>query len=193
MRFQYYGEPYEVGYYAEPPEMGYYAEPVESYYGEAPEYAGYGYGVAAPYYGQVEPGYGEAEPVGYYAEELPFGYYGEDPYAAMGEYEPVAGCGEMPEMVGYGYDGGGYDEYEPLGEEYPGVADFGAQEVAGYVRDVPPAFNAGCPMPTNVAGLGEAESFAGYIRPTDVNASCQQFTPQAGGAPSLPDTFRPLW
>lgn len=198
MRFHYYGEPYDLGYFAETPEVGYYGQPVEGYYGEAPDFAYYGespefagYGLAAPYYGEVEPGYGETEPVGYYAEEFPVGYYGEDPYA-VSEYEPMAAYGEMPEMVGYGYaDADGYGEQE-FAEEYPGVAGYDETEMGGYVRDVPPAFNAGCPMPTNT-GVGEAEPFAGYTRPTEVSPSCPSFTPQPESSGSIPDTLRPLW
>jgi hypothetical protein len=195
MRFHYYGDPYQMGYYGQPVEGDYGQAPEFAGYGQTPEFAGYGYGMAAPYYGQVEPGYSEYEPVGYFAEEAPYGYYGEDPYA---EYEPVAGCGEMPEMVGYGaegYDGSdGYDEFEPLAEEYPGVADYGEPEISGYVRDVPPPFNAGCPMPTNIAGINEDPAdFAGFQRPLEVNASCRDFTAQPGRESAVPDTLRPLW
>jgi len=178
-----YAEYEPVGYFAEEP----YAEvDPYGYYAEGPEYAGwgepdvYGYGEYEPvgYYGE-EPMYGEADPYGYYGEPPEFGRCGEpDPY---GEYEPV-GYAEMPEMVGYG-------EYEPLAEEYPG---YGEPDYAGYVRDVPSPFNAGCPLPTNVAGFGEVP-LEGYVRPADVGPTCERFTPQPGPTPSVPDTFRPLW
>jgi hypothetical protein len=185
--YGYYGELEPgYGYYGEvDPAFGYYGEPYygEPYYGE-------------PYYGTFagwgEPDvYGQAEPVGYFAEEFPVGYYGEDfpvgdygeefPVGYYGEapYEPVGYYGQVPEMVGYG---------EPelqAGEYYPGIADYG-----GYVREVPLAFNPGCPVPTNVSGL---EGLDGYVRPATVNASCGQFTAQAGAEPSLPETFKPLW
>jgi hypothetical protein len=61
------------------------------------------------------------------------------------------------------------------------------------VRETEPPFNAGCPLPTNVAGFGESEDLAGYIRPTTVNAACGQFTGQPGQPPSVPETFKPLW
>jgi hypothetical protein len=176
-------EPY--GYYAEPPEMGYYGEEPYGYYGEEPygyygedpygyygeEPYGYAYGYAEPpemgYYG--EDPYGEAEPYGYYAEPPEMGYYGEpEPY------------GEMPEMVGYGY---GEDPY----------AHYGEPEFSGYVRDVPSQYNAGCPLPTNVAGFGETPPLEGYIRPAEVSPNCERFTPQPGPTPSVPETFRPLW
>jgi hypothetical protein len=179
MRFH-YGQPLEMGYYGEPPEMygeydpvGYYAE--EPYVGEDPyvsEY--YPYGEADPYgyyaeapelygWGEPEP-YGEYDPVGYYAEDP---YVGEDPY---GEVEPYGYYAESPEMYGWG---------EP--------------EISGYVRDVPPAFNAGCPMPSNVAGFGEAQPLEGYVRPGEVSPSCKDFTPQPGPTPAVPETFKPLW
>ena len=39
------------------------------------------------------------------------------------------------------------------------------------VRDVPPAFNAGCPLPTNVAGFGEPTPLEGYVQPSEVSPS----------------------
>ena len=209
--------------YIPPPNMGYYGEPPENYgyYGEDPygAYAGapYGYYGAGPYgeyaespygepdvngyygYGQPNmygnPGYGEYEPVGYLAEEQPVGSYGEDPYGEqdhMGLYgepnpsNPYGYYGQVPEMVGYG-------EYEPMGEEYPSMGYYGEPDMAGYVRDMPPSFNAGCPLPTNVAGFGEAERFAGYMKPAHVSPTCQQFTAPPSTSGPLPDTFRPLW
>ena len=94
----------------------------------------------------------------------------------------------------------GYGEYEPL-SGYPGGFGYYAEpEMSGYVRqtDAPP-YNPGCPMPTNVAGFGEPEQFsegdpfAGYQRPSTVNPSCGQFTPQPGVSDFVPETFKPLW
>jgi hypothetical protein len=200
MRFSYYGQPY--GY---APTLGYYADPVEAYYGAAPGYGAY---AAEPAYGY----YGEAEPVGYYADETPLGYYA-DPYAGqhpnMGAYYgPPPGYAQAPEMAGYGdpygdpygdaYAGDQYADAETYGDgedfadEYPGVADYADNDMSGYVRETPPPFNAGCPMPTNV-GMGDADAFAGYVAPSGVNATCQEFTAQPGSPASVPDTFRPLW
>ncbi len=219
----YYGQPPEFGYYGEEPylseDLPYGEVGPYGYYGEAPEY---GYFAEEPYlaeelpYGEVEPygyyaqtpelygwgeyePYGEYEPVGYFAEEYPigdygeppeYGYFAEEPYLAedlpYGEYEPMGWYGQVPEMVGWGqYEP--YSEYEPYG--YYGEAP----EFSGYVRDLPPTFNAGCPMPTNVAGLGESVPLEGYVRPRDVSPTCEQFTPQPGPTPSVPDTFKPLW
>ncbi len=158
-----YGEVDPYGGYDEPPELGVYGEP--------------------ELYGETEPGYSEYEP-GYFAEEYPVGYFAEDsPY---GEYEPMGYYGQMPEMVGYG-------QYEPLAQPYAEVAGYAEPEFAGYVRDVEPPFNAGCPMPTNVAGLDQGTQLEGYVRPTTVNATCERFAPQPGLPPALPETFRPLW
>ena len=159
-----YGEPPEIGWYGEPPEMGYYAEPDMGWYGEPPEMGWSGEPEMASY----------AEPIEYYAEETPMAGYG---YA------------EMPEMVGY-------SEYEPLSEEYPGMSCYGEPELAGYVREARPAYNPGCPLPTNVAGYGEYDEsppLEGYVRPRRVSASCDNFVPQPGMSPAVPDTFRPLW
>ena len=174
MRFHgsqgYYGEP--IGYYAEPQDFAYYGQPANGYgyYAEPP--AEYGYYAEPPEYGYYAepPDYGEYEPVGYFAEEQPYGYYGEP-----------------QEMVGYG-------EYEPLSEYPEGVGYYGEPDISGYVREVAvPPFNPGCPMPTNVAGFGETEPFAGYTRPGTVNPTCGQFTPQPGITEQVPETFRPLW
>ena len=216
-QFGYYAEPAAYGYYSEPqtygyygeadPMMGYYGEvdPALSYYGEVDPTMGY-YGEVDPalsYYGEADPtmsyygqapefagvgawnGYGyqpaSSEPVGYFAEENPMGYYGEDPNQSMGYY------GQAPEMVGYG-------EAEPqFAEDYPSVGDYGEPEFAGYegyTRDMPPAFNAGCPLPTNLSGY---DGFEGYTAPATVNPSCDTMTPQPGTAPSPPETFKPLW
>ena len=185
----YYGEvDPAMGYYGEvDPAMGYYGEvdPAMGYYGQAPEFAGVagwdGYGAYQP-----PP---SAEPVGYFAEENPIGYYGEDPNQAMGYYA------QAPEMVGYG-------EAEPqFAEDYPGMAFYGEPEFAepefagysGYTRDMPPAFNAGCPLPTNLSGYDEVDGFNGYATPATVNPTCDTMTSQPGTAPSPPETFKPLW
>ena len=208
MRFHYYGQPQDVagyGYYGEAPQYPGYAG--YGQYAEAPQYPGYaGYGHAEPvagygYYGEPQEVagygyYGEPEPVGYFAEEMPVGYYGDDPNMT-GDYQ-TAGYGEMPEMVGYG-DG------EQFAEDFPGVADYaedysgydgyaeyGEPGVEGYVRDVPPPFNAGCPLPLN-AGLAAGDDFAGYSKPGDVSPSCTAFTEQPGSPSMVPDTLRPLW
>jgi hypothetical protein len=171
-----------MGYYGEvDPAMGYYAEVDPSmgqygYYGQRPEFSGVG---AWNGYGEYQPP--RSEPVGYFAEENPMGYYGEDPNQSMGYY------GQTPEMVGYG-------EVEPqFAEDYPGVGDYGEAEFAGYggyTRDMPPAFNAGCPLPTNLNGY---DGFEGYTAPATVNPTCDTMTSQPGTAPSPPDTFKPLW
>jgi hypothetical protein len=186
--YGYYAEPPETyGYYAEPPEpYGYYAQPPETYgnYAQPPEMPGWG---EAGMYGEIEPGYGQYEPVGYFAEEYPAMGYGEEyPSQSVGQYEPMGQYGQMPEMVGYG-------QYEPLAEEYPGMAYYAEPDMSGYVRETEPTFNAGCPLPTNVAGYDEGEDLAGYVRPTTVNPSCGQFISQPGPTPSVPETFRPLW
>ena len=204
----YYGQVDPLaGYYGQvDPMAGYYGEvePLAGYYGQVDPLAGY-YGQVDPmagYYGEVDPtfGYGEPEPVGYFAEEFPVGYYGEEfPVGAYGEelplgyygenpYQPVGYYGQAPEMVGYGYGG--------FAENYPGTA-YGEPAFGGgydgYVRDVPPAFNAGCPLPTNLSGFDEAGGFDGYTSPSTVNPSCDQLTPQPGSSPSPPETFKPLW
>ncbi len=102
----------------------------------------------------------------------------------MAEYQPVAGyAAPMPELVGWG-------EPQPVG--YADYGDYAEPDYAGYVREVPPIYNAGCAMPTNVAGYDEAE-FSGYTRPAEVSPSCAQFTPQPGPSTALPPTFQPLW
>jgi len=157
------------------------------------------------FYGEYEPGYAEYEPVGYFAEDYPFGYYGEEYpladygeeyplgyfaedylYAPMSEYEPMGWYGQAPEMNGYG-------EYEPLAEEYPGMAYYGEPDLSGYVRETEPTFNASCGCPTNIHGFGEEPGMEGYVAPTTVNATCDQFTPQPGSRGPEPETFKPLW
>jgi hypothetical protein len=189
--YGYYAEPPDAyGYYAEPPgAYGYYAEPPDAYgyYAEPPD--AYGYYAEPPdaygYYGQYPmSGYGQPpgyEPMGYYGEmPEPYGYYAEDPYQ-VSEYEPVGYYGEVPEMVGY-------SQYDPV----TGMGHFAEPDVSGYVRQTRPAFNAGCPVPTNVAGLSEAP-LEGYARPAPVSPTCSQFTPQPGEPIPLPDSFKPHW
>src|SRR5712691_3071511 len=140
------------------------------------------------YYAEEEPGYG------YFAEDYPVDGYGfaypVDDYAqeyvpeSVGYYGPMGWYGQ-PEVEGYG-------QYEPV-VQYPGMGYYAAPDFSGYVRDVRPAFNAGCPMPTNVAGFGEPENFEGYVQPATVNATCDRFTAQPGTTPGEPETFRPLW
>jgi hypothetical protein len=207
-QYGHYAEPPDpYGYYAEPPDMyGYYAEAPDmyGYYAEAPDM--YGYYAEPPYmegwgepevYGELDPtygGYAEYEPLqaypgmGYYSEPYPLEAYGQAPFGHFAQpdvYPTMGHYGEMPEMPGYA-------EYESQ-QAYPGVSYYGDPYLAGYVRETPPTWNAGCPMPTNVAGFSEAEPLEGYVKPSTVNASCEQMTPQPGPAPSTPDNFRPLW
>ncbi len=177
-----YNEYEPMGYYAEPEPrgypMGYYAEPEPrgypmGYYAE-PEPRGYSTGY-----------YAEPEPMGYYAEPEPRGY----PMGYYAEPEPMGYYAEATEMPGYA-------EYDPM---QPGVAGYAEypEGYGGYVREVQPRYNAGCPMPTNVNGFGEAEVLPGvlqgYVRPSSPNPTCNQFTPQAGQEPPPPDNFKPLW
>lgn len=176
----YYGEAEPAyGYYSQvDPSLSYYgeADPAYGYYAQTPEFAGPAYGGG--------PGYAEPEPVGYFAEETPMGYYGEEA-TPMGYYG-------QPEMVGYG------EAEQQFAEEYPGVAEYGEREFGepefagydGYTRDMPPAFNAGCPLPTNLNGY---EGFEGYTSPATVNPICDTMTSQPGTSPSTPETFKPLW
>ncbi len=177
--YGYYGQPEPLyGYYGEPEQLyGYYGQvdplsygdPSYGYYGQEPQAASWdGYG----YYGDYQP-----EAVGYYAEEYPIGEYPPDP--------SMMGYGQGPEMVGYG-------QPEPYVEGYPGVSYYGEPNYSGYVRDVPPAFNAGCPLPTNVNGF-EDEGFDGFVRPRTVNPTCEKFIEQPGSPTLAPDTFKPLW
>jgi len=187
----YYAAPEDYGYYADAPEMGYYGDPYGYYadpygyyadqsdlgwYADSPEMGYYAY----PGYGHYgEPGIGyygdQYDPVGYYADEWPMGWYGDS-----------------PDLTGYG-------DYQPLSDYADEMSYYAQPEMAGYVRQTPPAFNPGCPMPTNVAGYSEGEQFAaeepfaGYQRPMTVNASCGQFTPQPGVSDFVPETFKPLW
>ena len=214
MRF--YNAPQPVGHYG-----GYYGEPAEmySYYAAAPTGYGY-YSNLSGYYGEIDPNYAEYEPAGYYGAYEPVGYYSEyEPVSYYGAYEPMAYYSEYEPAGHYGEYGpmAYYSEYEPTGyygehepvayygespempgyAEYdpgmqPGIADYGGG-YAGYVREARPRYNAGCPMPTNVHGMGEAETIQGYVRPSTVNPSCGQFTPQPGQEPQPPDNFKPLW
>ena len=177
----YYGGAHPAyGYYGEAePALSYYggADPAYGYYGERPEFA-------VPGYGGGPLGYAEPEPVGYLAEETPIGYHGEEAMR-MGYYG-------QPEMVAYG------EAEQQFAEEYPGVAEYGdpefsEPEFAGYgdyTRDMPPAFNAGCPLPTNLSGY---EGYEGYATPATVNPTCDTMTSQPGTSPSVPETFKPLW
>lgn len=217
--YGYYAEaPADYGYYAAPPGgYGYYAQaPVDYGYYAAPS-GGYGYYANLPeQVAEAEPGYNVSEPVGYVAGGYPMGYYG-DPYAGYyGEQDQVGSYGYYGQPAGYyaeapevdGYEGygpvgyyaetpemPGYPRYEPMAEAYPDVAGYGAYGggYSGYVRETEPPFNAGCPMPTNVHGLGEHDMFEGYVKPSTVNPTCGQFTPQPGQEPPPPDTFKPLW
>lgn len=195
--YGYYGEPdLSMGYYSEvDPTFGYYSEvdPPFGYYSEAEPRCGHyaeaqeipGVGVYNSY-GEYQPA--GTEPVGYFAEN-PIGYYGEDPNQSMGHY------GQTPEMIGYG------ETQQQFAEDYPGVSFYGEQDFAepefagysGYTRDMPPSFNAGCPLPTNLSGYGDVDRFDGYNAPATVNPTCDTMTPQPGTAPSTPDTFKPLW
>jgi hypothetical protein len=177
-----YGDYEPLGYYAEPGTYGYYAAPGYGACQPVGYYADETYGEADPY-GEYETVgyYAEPDTYGYYAQPEPYGYYAQPEYA---EYEPVGYYGDGGEMVGYGA--------EPF--EYPG-ADYygGGPDFEGYVRDAAPTFNAGCPVPSNVAGYGDAEHLEGYVRPTEVSPSCGNFTPQPGPTASVPETFRSLW
>jgi hypothetical protein len=199
--YGYYGEPPDAyGYYSEPPEgYGYYGEEPylseEPVYGEPDPYGYYGGVSEMGGWGEPDP-YGQYQPVGYFAEEYPMGYYGQEyPMAGyaegyplgyysqeppVGQYEPLGYYGQVPEMVGYG-------------QEYPGVGYYGEPDMSGYVRDANPTFNPGCPLPTNVAGFGEAPTLEGYMKPATVNPTCDQFSPQPGTQPGLPDAFKALW
>jgi hypothetical protein len=178
----YYGDPYAMGAYAESEPMGYYG-----YYAEAPHMEGY---------------YAEAPMEGYYAEApqmegcnncAPMGYYAEAPgYAQYAEAPGYAQYAEAREMPGYA-------QYEPLAENYSEMGDYGAygadygESYAGYVRETEPRYNAGCPMPTNVHGFSEVDAVDGYVRPSTVNPTCGQFTPQPRQSSVIPDGFKPLW
>src|SRR5262249_42454540 len=104
-------------------------------------------------------------------------------YGDYSEYGDYADYGEY----------GDYGDYGDYGADYSEFAEPSHHDVAGYVRDIPSAFNAGCPMPTNVAGFGEVDSLEGYVKPGPVSPACQGFEPQPGPTPSVPETFRPLW
>jgi hypothetical protein len=202
----YYADPAGYGYYADSPEMmGYYAAEPEAYgyYGDQPDMGWYADSPDIGYYGDPDYGY-YAQPdftTGYYGEPA-MGYYGEPAIGYYGDqYEPVGYYADEWPMGWYGdsLDMAGYSDYEPLSEYADEVGYYGDQDLAGYVRQTAPAYNPGCPIPTNVAGYGEQEQFSdsdpfsGYQRPRSVNAKCEQFTPQPGVNDSVPETFRPLW
>jgi len=216
--YGYYAEPQvDYGYYAAPAGgYGYYAQAPAGYGYYAAPANGYGYYANLPdpgQYGYAEPGYDHYDPVGYVAGEYPMesygdpysmGYYGEqEPMDYRGYYgQPVGYYAAGPEMEGYGYGPVGYyaetpahPQYEPMAEAYPEKEGYGdcGQGYAGYVRQTEPAFNAGCPMPTNVHGYGETETVEGYVKPTTVNPACDHFTPQPGQRAPIPDNFKPLW
>ena len=194
----YYGEEYPLGYYGEGYPLGYYGEEYPlGYYGQHYPPLGY-YGEHGPDRMPVlRADQAVAEDAGPAAEPVPapekvadrlvtlarqtsaYVRFIEDP-TLLGYY------GQAPEMVGYG-------QYEPLGEEYP-VGGYAEPDIAGYVRETDPPFNAGCPLPTNVAGFGAAETLDGYERPRSVSATCDTFTPAPSPGPSAePETFKPLW
>lgn len=189
--------------YAEAPDYGYAEPPEYGYYAEAPEYGAYprGYGYA-PY--AEAPEYAEAPDYGYYREAPEYAGYGEPPeYAEAPEYgyyaEPpeYSGCAEPPEYAGYGEppEYAEAPEYGYYGEapEMVGYNGYGVDPtLEGYVRARSPNFNAGCMLPTNVAGVEEAPEFAGYVAPSSVNATVTGFTGQPGN-PNPPDAFRPLF
>jgi hypothetical protein len=190
--------PDTVGYYAQPEYPGYGDYEPMGYYADEPP-MGYGY-FAQPEY----PGYGDYEPVGYYADEYPFGDYADyEPMGYYADYEPMGyyaepGYGDY-EPMGY-YAEPGYAEYEPMGysaEPEMGYADdaygyYGAPDMSGYVKAAAPTFNAGCPLPTNVAGWGDADDLHGYVKPTQVSPMVKEFTAPAPSPPP-PEAFRPLW
>ena len=208
----YYADPTDYGYYADSPDMmGYYAAEPDAYgyYGDQPDIGWYGDSPEMSYYGDPYGYY--ADPYGYYADQSDLGWYGDSPeigyYGEPGigyygdQYEPVGYYADEWPMGWYGYspDMAGYSDYEPLSEYADEMSYYAQPEMAGYVRQTAPAFNPGCPIPTNVAGYGEQEQFSdsdpfsGYQRPRSVNAKCEQFIPQPGVSDSVPETFRPLW
>ena len=114
--------------------------------GRVAEYPAAGYAEYPPGYAEYPPGFAE-DPVHGYADYGEYGDYAEEP---LHDYaETYADVGAGPEMVGYGAD--------PLNDG-----------MGGYVRDVPSPFTAGCPLPTNVNGLGAAP-LEGYQRPRKVS------------------------
>jgi hypothetical protein len=156
--------------------------------------ADYGaYAVADPNY------YGAYEPVGYLAEDpygAAYGYYGVPAgfgaYGAYGACRCCPRCGrakagdQAPETTGYAGD------EALLGEEDPRFAYAAEPEFAAYNPDVPSRFNAGCPLPSNVAGVGEAP-FDGFVRPAEVGPIVRQYTPAPQSGAPVPEAFRPLW
>jgi hypothetical protein len=203
-----YAEPADpYGYYAEAPEpYAGYAEPADpyGYYAEAADPYGYVAEPADPYGYYGEP----ADPYGDYAEAAdPYGYYGEpaDPYGSYGEpAEPYGSYAEMDPTyagyLGYGAPGGfaempempGYAKPDPaMGQS--AMSYYGDPYFAGYVRDQPPQYNPGCPMPVNVAGYEGAGDLSGYVTPSSVSPNCTQFTPQQVQESSSPEIFSALW
>ena len=131
------------------------------------------------YYGEPPQSYG------YYGEPLDptLTGYGEATQQYL-EPRPLDGYYGEPEMPGYAH-------YESP-QAYPGVAYYGDPYLAGYMRETQPTYNAGCPMPTNVAGFAAVEPLEGYVKPSSVNAACDQFVPQPD-SPSTSEFFKPLW
>jgi hypothetical protein len=211
------GDPYLMGYYGQPMGYyGYYGQPT-GHYADTTDVNGYGYyGQPAGHYADTTDvnGYGYyGQPTGHYADTTDVNGYGG--YGSMGYYAntpEMPGYGQMgyyadpQEIPGYGQTGyyadpPGDPRYEQMAAANPDVDGYGAygQGYAGYVREADPAFNAGCPMPTNVHGYGDPNMqnmpnmFEGYVKPSTVNPMCGQFTPQPGQEAAAPDTFKPLW
>lgn len=215
-----YGEPQEPYGYAEAPDLygygkpdPYLGEPSDAYgYAEAPElfgYGAYGYG-GYGFGGYADPGWGGGA-YGEYAEAPELYGYGE-PDPSMGEPQGAHGYAEAPDLYGYGEapEFADYAEHDPALAEAPetyGYAepagDYGdADGIAGYVREQHPGpWNPGCPMPSNVRGLGETadpREFAGlgeaYTSPPRVSPECQGLRPPTVAPPSSSsDMFRPLF
>src|SRR5436189_203577 len=124
-----------------------------------------------------------------------------DEVMIVNPHDPATGRGEgvilMPAQLGPAPGFGYYaDPYGYYADPYGFYADPYAQPDPGmglYVSETDPAFNAGCPMPTNVHGVDEDPTLGAYIRPENVNAACERFVPQPGTPPGLPETLRPLW
>jgi hypothetical protein len=203
-----YAQPPGYGYYAGATPYGYYAQPPGYGAWGGPEPCGMsGYAQYEPMGGYAQPpgyGYYAADPYGYYAEPPDVGEWGEpEVYGApsgYAQYEPVSGYAQSQEFSHFEPVGYYADEY-PVGN-YAGAPEmvgwggpmgyYGEPPFEGYVRETPPTFNPGCPMPTNVAGFGEPP-LEGYVHPADVSPTCDNFTPQPGATTGVPETFRPLW
>ena len=221
--YGYYAEPPPpleppLGYYADPAELyGYYGEPVQpqvplegyyGYYGEPvqPQVPLEGY---YGYYGEpAQPTYPLEGYYGYYDEpaqptyplEGYYSYYGEPPqpsYPVEGYYgnygEPAPAPLPLEGYYGSFTEMPGYAQYARTPES-SGVSYYGEPDLAGYLRAHAPTYNAGCPMPTNVAGFAEAAMpLDGYVKPSSVNAECEQLTPQPASGSPASEYFKPLW